>query len=358
MLSLLFAIPLTYAEAPAKPNSIEEARASISESERKQREAMSHLFALNQKIRSLAKKRARVNDRLVQQEAGVRQMAQDLNFLEERIESQKQTLNKRLRQLYQGRTGQEFQWLFSARTPVELERNHRFLKRMVDSDHRYLKTCLKDIRELGLRRAHMKSAVQRLAGLQHEVASQESQIQSQLRAKSQFVSRLRQDKDAKLSLLKELRGSSSELSGDYAFFEKKGALPAPVQGVLVREYGTIVDPKFRFRLMHKGLFYSTPESREVKTVSAGTVVVAADVPGYGKTVIVDHGDNYFTVYSHLKQLKQREGGIVQEGDLLALSGDTSPLFGPGLYFEIRHFTDAIDPRPWIKESEIKTANSF
>jgi septal ring factor EnvC (AmiA/AmiB activator) len=54
-------------------------------------------------------------------------------------------------------------------------------------------------------------------------------------------------------------------------------------------------------------------------------------------------------------VKVREGEKVREGHVVAVSGGISPLFGPGLYFEIRHFTDAIDPRPWIKESVIKTA---
>lgn len=349
---------LILTESGPAQTTIDEARASISESERRQREAMSHLFALNQKIRALAKKRSRVNDQLAQQDAAVRQMAQDLNSLELKTELQTQTLNKRLRQLYQGGGGKDFQWIFSARTPVELERNHRFLKRMVESDHDYLKTCLKDLRELSRRRGKLRLAVSKLAGLQHEVARQESDIQAQLRAKSQFVNHLRQDKDAKLFLLKELRDSRPATSAEYAFFERKGTLPVPVEARVIRDFGTIVNSKFHFRLMHKGLFYSTPQSMGVRAVFTGKITVAADIPGYGKTLIVDHGDNYFTVYAHLKQLKQREGGIVQEGDLLALSGGISPLFGPGLYFEIRHFTDAIDPRPWIKESVIKTANSF
>jgi septal ring factor EnvC (AmiA/AmiB activator) len=357
MFSLVMFIPLVLAETELSQSTIDQTRASISEGERRQREAMSHLFALNQKIRTLAKKRVRFSDQLAQQEAKVRQMAQDLNSLEDKIGMQRQMLNTRLRQLYQGRSEKEFQWLFSARTPVELERNRRFLRRMVESDHAYLRTCLRDVRELTRLRAQMRTAVAKLAGFQHEVDRQESQIQIQLRAKSEFVSRLREDKDAKLSLLKELR-SAAAVSADYAFFERKGLLPAPIDVPVARDFGTIVDSKFHYRLMHKGLFYATTEPREVKAISSGKVVLAADIPGYGKTIIIDHGDNYFTVYAYLKKLRRNEGETVREGDPLAFSGEISPLFGPGLYFELRHFSDAIDPRPWIKESELKTANYF
>ena len=85
--------------------------------------------------------------------------------------------------------------------------------------------------------------------------------------------------------------------------------------------------------------------------------MATLLPNFGRTVILDHGDSYYSVYAFVSQLKVHEGDQVREGDVLAVSGSYSPLFGPGLYFEIRHFTDAIDPKPWIKDAGMKTANS-
>jgi septal ring factor EnvC (AmiA/AmiB activator) len=116
-----------------------------------------------------------------------------------------------------------------------------------------------------------------------------------------------------------------------------------------------VDPQFRFHLTHKGLFYAAPQSTSIHAVFDGKVVFADQLPGYGRTLIVDHGDNYYSVYAFAQLLKVQAGAQIHEGAVLGLSGKGSPLFGPGLYFEIRHFTDAIDPRPWIKDSVIETA---
>jgi septal ring factor EnvC (AmiA/AmiB activator) len=107
--------------------------------------------------------------------------------------------------------------------------------------------------------------------------------------------------------------------------------------------------------MHKGMFFAAKANSQVTCIAEGTVVLAGSLPGYGKSVIVDHGDNYYSVYAFASQLKVKEGAKIKEGETLALAGGVSPLFGPGLYFEIRHFTDAIDPRRWIKEPIIKTA---
>ncbi len=360
LVSPFLTLTLAMAEAPLSEHAIRETRSSISETERQQREQLAHLFVINQKIKDIAKKRSHLNERLMSQEAAVRSLAQDVSELEDKSAKHKAMLNKRLRQLYQGRQRNDFEWLFSAQTPVELERNHRFLRRMIDSDHKYVKEYLSHLDHLRKKKKELSSQVARLMNMQKGVQSQEKQLTEQMRAKSKLLVELRKVKDSKLSELKTLRafGSNGEQEAEvleFAFFERKGSLRRPLEAPLAREYGTFVDPQFRFRLMHKGNFYAAPKPQSVAAVFDGQVVLARSIPGFGLTAIVDHGDNYYSVYAFASQLKVKEGARVKEGDALAMSGIASPLFGPGLYFEIRHFTDAIDPRPWIKESVIKTA---
>lgn len=361
----VFALGLVSAQSFAgqEPNvgdKIESTRASISEAERKQRENLSTLFVINSKIKQIAKKRSQLNQKLFERESEVRLVAQELHQLEVRTERQKAMLNKRLRQLYQDRNRDSFKWLFSARSPVELERNHRFLKRMIDSDHRHLKTYLTQVHELSLKRDQLRNLVAGLSRLQKDIQGKETQLADQMRERARHVAELNNVKARKLSELKGLRASgptNDEEKLSFAFFERRGSLRPPVEAPLVREYGTYVDSQFKFRLMHKGLFYAAKKGAAVMSVFDGKVALAGVLPGYGKTVIIDHGDNYYSVYGFASQLKVKEGGHVREGDVVALSGGSSPLFGPGLYFEIRHFTDAIDPRNWIKDSVLKTVQN-
>lgn len=353
-------ITAAHCETPKAPDvmdQIQNTRAIISEDERRQREALSHLFVINKKVKEIAQRQESLNQRLLDQEATVRSLAQDVQVLETHAEKHKGMLNKRLRQLYQERNRDDFHWLFSAQSPVELERNHRFLRRMIDSDHRQLKIYLSGLHALIVKRAELKNMVGHLAVMQKQASRQEQELGDQLREKSKFLAELKKSKDLKLSELQGLRNQHSELNGvlTYAFFERRGLLKAPADAPIAREYGTYVDPLFRFRLTHKGLFYSITDQTEIHAVYSGHVVFASRMPGYGKTVIVDHGDNYYSVYAFAAKLKVSEGDDVKEGEVVAVSGQGSPLFGPGLYFEIRHFTDAIDPRPWIKDSVIKTA---
>lgn len=356
---IIFSLATAMADEPALEN-IASARASISQTERERREVLSQLFTINQKIKSIAAKHAHLNESMFAQEAAVRGLAQEVQELEGKSDQHREMLNRRLRQLYQGRSQNNFQWLFSARTPLELEQHQRYLKKMVDSDHRYLKLYLTNLGSLKQKRDQLKSKVARLLQMQKGVQAQELLLAHEQKQKSRLVGQLNAVRDSRLGELKDLRKKHQDLSEalSLAFFERKGSLPSPTEGRPAREYGAFVDPAFRFRLMHKGYFYSGTAQTAVKSVFAGKIVFAEALPGFGKTVIVDHGDNYYTVYAFASKIAVHKGAEVREGETLGWAGARSPLFGPGLYFEIRHFTEAIDPRGWIKEPVIKTANTF
>lgn len=356
MLNILILTHLAFAQDQLSQQ-IVDARASISAGEKEQREALSHLFMINKTIKDMSKKRSRLNQKMLEREGLVREMAQEVKDLENKCENRKTNLNQRLRKLYQDRHQDSMRWLFSANSPAEFDRNQRYMRKIIDSDHRLLKGYLSHLKELKSKREQLKVRVVGLAKSQNELEQQETALTRQIKEKARLIAELKQRKDLKLSELKGLRDQNGPGFLSYAFFERKGVLRSPVLAPILREYGTYVDSQFRFKIMHKGLFYKLEKGSEVFAVAEGNVAFASQLPGYGKAIIIDHGDNYYSVYGFNQQLRVREGTKVMEGDIIATSGEASPLFGAGLYFEIRHFTDAIDPRDWTKDKLIKTANN-
>jgi septal ring factor EnvC (AmiA/AmiB activator) len=69
--------------------------------------------------------------------------------------------------------------------------------------------------------------------------------------------------------------------------------------------------------------------------------------GYGRMVIVDHGDRFFTVSGHLDTVRVEAGAAVAPGEPIGTVGDTGSLSGPRLYFEIREGSEAVDPLAWL-----------
>jgi septal ring factor EnvC (AmiA/AmiB activator) len=97
--------------------------------------------------------------------------------------------------------------------------------------------------------------------------------------------------------------------------------------------------------------FDAPLGAAVHAVAAGRVRYAGWFRGYGKLLILDHGDEYFTVLGHLAEMHVEVGDDVGSRAVIGTSGDTGSLQGPRLYFEIRHGRAPQDPRDWLRSRE-------
>ncbi|MBF0453223.1 MAG: peptidoglycan DD-metalloendopeptidase family protein [Magnetococcales bacterium] len=100
-----------------------------------------------------------------------------------------------------------------------------------------------------------------------------------------------------------------------------------------------------------GLFFQIAENTPVKAIHKAQVVFADWFRGYGLLIILDHGDQIYSLYGHNKALMVSPGDWVEKNQTIAKSGDTGSLEGiPGLYFEIRRRGKAVNPNRWLVAS--------
>jgi septal ring factor EnvC (AmiA/AmiB activator) len=119
--------------------------------------------------------------------------------------------------------------------------------------------------------------------------------------------------------------------------------PQPPMGTEKMARGWILVPFF------KGKKKEAKETGFVRAPAPGIVAFVGDVPGFGYTLIIDHGFGYFTVYSNLQKIVPLKGESVKDDQLIATVHSTSPAAEPPyLYFEMRENRAAVDPRPWFK----------
>ena len=97
-----------------------------------------------------------------------------------------------------------------------------------------------------------------------------------------------------------------------------------------------------------GLVIDAPMGTPVAAVSAGRVRFAGWFRGYGRIVILDHADNWFTVSGHLDELDVALGDEVKARQTLGRVGETGSLTGSQLYFEIRRGAEAQNPADWLR----------
>ena len=127
------------------------------------------------------------------------------------------------------------------------------------------------------------------------------------------------------------------------FLKQKGRLAYPVNGKLVRKFGSRM-PESGMR--SEGTFFNTSGSVPVKTIFRGRVLFADFLKGFGLLIIVDHGDNHISLYGHNDRLLKQVGDVVETNETIAQSGVTGGLKSHGLYFEIRNNATPVDAAKW------------
>lgn len=129
----------------------------------------------------------------------------------------------------------------------------------------------------------------------------------------------------------------------------KGKLPFPAQGKVTLHFGEVLKTGLRKGETVKGIHIEVKPGTAVRAVAKGRVAFAGWRRGYGNAVIIDHGQNWFTITSRLDSIAVREGDIIlRPGQKIGTSGDLATLYEPGLYFEIRQDTEPQDPLQWLK----------
>lgn len=114
-------------------------------------------------------------------------------------------------------------------------------------------------------------------------------------------------------------------------------------GRISSHYGWRMHPIAQTPRMHTGIDYAVPIGTEVKAAEHGKVVFAGYQGGYGNLLVIKHNSTYRTVYAHLDKFKVNIGDWVNQGDIVAYTGNTGLSTGPHLHFEIRKNGLSLNP---------------
>ena len=166
-----------------------------------------------------------------------------------------------------------------------------------------------------------------------EIATQLKQIDALEKLRKQIIADKEKYNEQQLASLKRI---------DKDIRNYKGKLDWPVQGKVIKKFGPQWNPRLNTTLDNPGIDISSRATLPVKSVFDGYVSTITFIAGYGTTVIIDHNNSYYTVFTHLENLLISENMNVKEGQNIGyVSNDNI------IHFEIWGNNQKLNPEKWL-----------
>jgi murein DD-endopeptidase MepM/ murein hydrolase activator NlpD len=321
------------------------------------------LTALSSKERSLFKDLAGIEDRIQRLEVDLATNRKELKALTRRQQAMKTTyeVSRKKREILRG----EAETLVRALWPVFITKQ---TSRRFDQGESWARaereaTWLSSLyAETGRKLLALEDAErQTLADLkQFEDAKKASEakdrelraVQEELLGKRlHFLAEVKKVRSRELDLKEQLEAIAGtikdlhyklELLDTRSFSKLKGHIAWPAKGRVVERFKPKAQPP------HRGLSLALSENHPVRAVSWGKVVYDDQLRGFGRVVIVFHGEDYYSLYAFLSQSRVTIGQKVEKGEVIGSCGYYPLIKGSGLYFELRFQQKAINPLQWLE----------
>ncbi|MGE5576847.1 MAG: peptidoglycan DD-metalloendopeptidase family protein [Syntrophothermus sp.] len=116
----------------------------------------------------------------------------------------------------------------------------------------------------------------------------------------------------------------------------------PLQARISSDFG------IRWGRMHYGIDFAAPVGTPIAAAADGEVVYSGWRSGYGRLIILDHGNGVQTYYAHNSERLVSAGARVSQGQIIARVGTSGSTTGPNLHFEVRINGEAVDPLPFLR----------
>lgn len=326
--------------------------------ENKQRQVLSALYQISKNVKKIVTEKAEINDQKLQLSESITQLSPRIQELENKNELQLNQLGYKLKQIYIFSGKNHFRTLFGSQNPHVIERQLKQLAKLTHFDRKQADQYKATLKELNKKQSQLIARIETLKKTEQSLAKKEARLLEEIQMKNKILSGIKKQKLFAINKMKQIKDDfvqfNTEDSGVLdalfkpSFMEQMGQLQLPISsGQLTQSFG-IQRFSPSTAMHHKGLFFTAPFKSPIFAVFDGQVVFKGPVNGFGQTLIIDHGDHYYSVYSAINTGLVDVGQQVKARQVIALSGESEIHSQTGLYFEIRHFSEPYDPSAWLK----------
>ncbi len=283
-----------------------------------------------------------------------------LTTVKTKEEGLKDSAASRLREIYEGNRLSFVEMLFQVDNLQSLLDRMYYQERVAEQDKKL-------IDELRLRESVLSANKQQLGAQKNMLSEMVSQIAERAMAiakekltQQQTAERLRSQRAFYEQAERELANESARLEKQIFVMESSnrkkggpitvgsGSMCMPLRAPVTSPFGWRKHPIFGVRKFHSGVDLAGPNRSAIHAADGGNVLYTGWYGGYGKVVIISHGNSMATLYAHLSRAAVSAGDNVSKGDVIAYEGTTGFSTGPHLHFEVRVNGKPNNPMAYVR----------
>ncbi len=282
-------------------------------------------------------------------------------------ERQKSTI-ARLKFLQRSTTSQGWAVLLQSRNLNDFLSRRRNLKLVYQADQKVLAKLTQEANRIIQQKTDIEGKKNEIALIRQQLLAQKADYQGQAESQTELVQRLNSDRlaldAARIQLEKDSQSIATLIERKVAeqqaiiaaakarsqarnFVRGSGIMAFPSDAYISSPFGWRSHPVLGYRRLHAGMDFAASYGSTIRAADSGTVIYSGWYGGYGKTVIINHGNGITTLYGHGSQLYVQEGESVKRGQAISAVGSTGLSTGPHLHFEVRKNGTPVNPADYL-----------
>ncbi|ODH00387.1 peptidase M23 [Nostoc sp. KVJ20] len=328
-----------------------------------QQEAQKHLTGLKQNLQTTDSYLQESESRLQLATQRLQQLETDLAVAERSYQERQIATVARLRYLQRSPASAGWAVLLQSQNISDFISRRHQLKLVFQADQKILVKLNTQANLINQQKTDVEQQKNEIALIREQLLAQKSDYQTQAQSQSELIQRLNSDRLALEAAQNQLERESKNLevliqqkvaeaqaktnSRTSVIIRGTGVMAYPSNASTSSPFGWRMHPVLGYRRFHAGLDFAASYGSTIRAADSGTVIFAGWYGGYGKAVIIDHGNGITTLYGHSSELYVADGQAVERGQAIAAVGSTGLSTGPHLHFEVRRNGTPVDPTNYL-----------
>ena len=338
------------------------------ESELSKAENLDKQINLAQKAVNLLKKE--INKKT----SSIASLNQQIDVLKNQISALQEIFSKQILFAYKHQRGRQLAWILGSESFHQAMIRYLYFNKISQQARSYYDRLTEKKTELSNLQAKLETELETQRNLAVEKEKEQGDLKTKQASREKVIKKITRNKTLLSKAIDEKRKNYEEIkkliaqleqqkpernlsAADQTRWEKlsgnfdknKGKLNWPVNGKVIHRFGKYKNPELKTVLNNTGIDIRSEKGTEIRCVFPGIVSLITYMSGFGNTVIVDHKDGYYTVYTHMDEVLVSKFQFIESGEVIGSVGTSGSLEGALLHFEIYGNNVPLNPLSWLKK---------